>query len=51
MEFRSGAELDYKFADQSRLGVAVQHTSNAWLTKFNAGEQEVLVVYQLPLPW
>jgi opacity protein-like surface antigen len=51
MEFRSGAELDYKFADQSRLGVSVQHTSNAGLTKYNPGEQEVLLVYQLPLPW
>ncbi|HTW52749.1 MAG TPA: acyloxyacyl hydrolase [Stellaceae bacterium] len=51
MEFRSGAELDYKFADQSRLGLSVQHTSNAGLTKYNPGEQEILLVYQLPLPW
>ncbi|HML10101.1 MAG TPA: acyloxyacyl hydrolase [Stellaceae bacterium] len=51
MEFRSGAEFDYKFADQSRLGVSFQHTSNAGLTKFNPGEQEVLLVYQLPLHW
>lgn len=51
MEFRSGAELDYKFADQSRLGVSVQHMSNAGLTKYNPGEQEVLLVYQMPLPW
>lgn len=51
MEFRTGAELDYKFADQSRLGVSVQHMSNAGLTKYNPGEQEVLLVYQLPLPW
>lgn len=51
MEFRSGAELDYKFADQSRLGVSVQHMSNAGLTKYNPGEQEVLLVYQLPLHW
>jgi hypothetical protein len=49
-EFRTGAEFDYKFADQSRLGVAVHHTSNAGLTKINPGEQSVLVVYQLPLP-
>ena len=51
MEFRSGADLTYKFADQSRLGVSFQHMSNAGLTKFNPGEQEILLVYQLPLPW
>lgn len=48
-EFRTGAEIDYKFADQSRLGIAVHHMSNAGLTKNNPGEQSVLVVYQLPL--
>jgi hypothetical protein len=51
IEFRSGAELDYKFADQSRLGVVLQHTSNAGIGKANPGEQELLLVYQLPLPW
>lgn len=50
-EFRTGAELDYKFADQSRLGLAVHHISNAGLTKTNPGEQSVLLVYQLPLSW
>jgi lipid A 3-O-deacylase len=50
-EFRTGAEFDYKFDDQSRLGVTVHHISNAGLTKNNPGEQEVLVVYQLPLHW
>ena len=50
VEFRTGAELDYKFDDQSRLGVAVHHISNAGLTKNNPGEQSVLVVYQFPLP-
>jgi len=50
-EFRTGAELDYKFDDQSRLGIAVHHISNAGLTKVNPGEQSVLLVYQLPLPW
>jgi hypothetical protein len=50
-EFRTGAELDYKFDDQSRLGIAVHHMSNAGLTKVNPGEQSVLLVYQLPLHW
>lgn len=50
-EFRTGAEFDYKFDDQSRLGIAVHHMSNAGLTKVNPGEQSVLLVYQLPLRW
>jgi lipid A 3-O-deacylase len=49
VEFRTGAELDYKFEDQRRIGVVVQHMSNAGLTKNNPGEQEILVTYQLPL--
>ena len=47
-EFRTGAEFAYRFADQSRLGVAVHHTSNAGLTKRNPGEQSVLVMYSIP---
>jgi lipid A 3-O-deacylase len=50
-EFRTGAELDYKFDDQSRLGIAIHHMSNAGLTKVNPGEQSVLLVYQVPLHW
>ena len=49
VEFRSGAELAYRFADQSRLGVAVHHISNAGLTKQNPGEQSVLLMYSVPL--
>ncbi len=48
-EFRTGAELDYKFANRSRLGVAVHHMSNAGLTKQNPGEQSVVLVYTIPL--
>ena len=51
IEFRSGADLNYKFADQSRLGISFQHTSNAGIGKANPGEQEVLLTYQIPLPW
>jgi hypothetical protein len=50
-EFRTGAELDYKFDDQSRLGLAFHHMSNAGLTKINPGEQSIAVVYQIPLHW
>lgn len=48
-EFRTGAELDYKFDDQRRIGLAVHHMSNAGLTKNNPGEQEILATYQIPL--
>jgi lipid A 3-O-deacylase len=48
-EFRSGAELDYRFADHSRLGIAFYHMSNAGLTKENPGEQALLLVYTVPL--
>ena len=49
VEFRSGAELAYRFADRSRLGIAVHHISNAGLTKQNPGEQSVVLMYSVPL--
>ena len=49
VEFRSGAELAYRFADRSRLGIALHHTSNAGLTKQNPGEQSVVLMYSVPL--
>src|SRR5438477_5381680 len=48
-EFRSGAELDYRFDNRSRLGVAFYHMSNAGLTKQNPGEEALLLVYTVPL--
>ncbi|MGH7055999.1 MAG: acyloxyacyl hydrolase [Stellaceae bacterium] len=49
-EFRSGAEIDYRFSDFSRLGVAVHHISNAGLTRRNPGEESVTLVYTVPIP-
>ena len=49
VEFRTGAELAYRFADMSRLGLAVHHTSNAGIGKRNPGEQSILLMYSLPL--
>ncbi len=48
-EFRTGAEFAYRFADLSRLGLEVTHTSNAGLTRLNPGEQSVLVMYSIPM--
>ncbi len=48
-EFRTGAEFAYRFDDQTRLGLAVTHTSNAGLTRLNPGEQSILVMYSIPV--
>ncbi|HEX3883076.1 MAG TPA: acyloxyacyl hydrolase [Stellaceae bacterium] len=47
-EFRTGAELDYKLTNGSRVGVAVHHISNAGLTKQNPGEESAVLVYTIP---
>ena len=48
-EFRTGAEFAWRFADRSRIGVAVHHTSNAGLTRRNPGAQSVVLMYSLPM--
>ena len=50
MEFRTGAELAWRLANQARIGVAVHHTSNAGLTKRNPGAQSIALIYSIPLP-
>jgi hypothetical protein len=50
-EFRTGAEFAYRFEDQSRLGFNFHHISNAGIGRYNPGEQQIMLVYQLPLPW
>lgn len=48
-EFRTGAELAWRFPDQSRIGIAANHTSNAGLTRRNPGEQSIVLMYSIPL--
>jgi lipid A 3-O-deacylase len=48
-QFRSGAEIDYRFSDLCRLGIAIHHTSNAGLTRRNPGEESVTLVYTVPI--
>ena len=48
-EFRTGAELDWRFANSTRLGIAFHHMSNAGLTKTNPGEESATLVYTVPL--
>lgn len=47
-EFRSGLELDYRFANDRRLGVGFYHISNAGLGKENPGVELVTVVLTAP---
>jgi lipid A 3-O-deacylase len=51
LEFKSGLELDYRFDDHSRLGVAFDHVSNAGITKINPGANSVLLYYAIPVNW
>ena len=46
-EYKTGVEIDYKFADLSRLGLALHHMSNAGITQVNPGEQQIEVVYSV----
>jgi lipid A 3-O-deacylase len=50
IEFRSGLEIDYRMWDQSRLGLAIQHMSNAGISQHNPGEESVTLIYAIPLP-
>jgi len=47
-EFRTGAELDYRLPDQSRIGLAFHHISNAGFGKENPGEEQLVLVYTIP---
>jgi hypothetical protein len=49
VEFRTGAEFAYRFPDLTRLGLAVNHTSNAGIGKHNPGEQSVVLMYSMPI--
>jgi len=48
MEFKTGLEIDYRFDDHSRLGIAADHISNAGLTKQNPGSNTALIYYAFP---
>jgi hypothetical protein len=48
-EFRTGAELDYRFEDHTRLGLSFHHISNAGFTQRNPGEEELFLNLSIPL--
>lgn len=48
-EFRENLELNYKFTEASRIGVAVSHKSNAGIYDRNPGTETVQVTYSVSL--
>jgi len=48
-EFRTGAEVAWRFNDDSRIGVTFHHISNAGITQRNPGVEEALLEYSIPL--
>ena len=48
-EFRTGAELDYRFENLNRLGVGFYHISNAGIGKQNPGAELATLVVTVPL--
>ncbi|MEE8189219.1 MAG: acyloxyacyl hydrolase [Kiloniellales bacterium] len=49
IEFRSQAEIAYRFDDRSRLGVAFSHLSNAGIADENPGVEVLNLYYSLPI--
>lgn len=48
LEFRSGIEVAYQFPNEHRLGVALNHLSNASIYDKNPGTEIVLINYSIP---
>jgi lipid A 3-O-deacylase len=49
LEFRSQLEISYQFDNQSRLGVSLNHISNAGLGDRNPGTESLALTYAWPL--
>lgn len=49
LEFRQNLEVSYKFTDQSRVGLAISHKSNASLYRANPGTETIQAVYSVSL--
>ncbi len=49
IEFRSTAELAYRFDNDARIGLAFGHISNAGITKHNPGSEIATVYYHMPI--
>lgn len=49
LEFSEGGEFAYRFDGGSRVGVAMDHTSNAGTANRNPGAESARIVYSIPL--
>ena len=49
IEFKSGGEIAWRFADSSRLGFLFDHISNAGIYKKNPGVESAMLMYSIPL--
>lgn len=49
LEFHSTIELNYKFPNTHRVGVAFGHISNASIYKKNPGEEDLVLTYSIPV--
>lgn len=49
LEFRTSAELAYRFDNNHRLGVAIAHISNADIYDNNPGTENITVNYSIPV--
>ncbi len=49
LEFRSRLELAYRFDDRSRLGISIDHSSNAGLGDGNPGVESVMLNYSISM--
>jgi hypothetical protein len=49
LEFKSGGEVAWRFADNSRLGFLFDHISNAGIYKKNPGVESAMLMYSFPL--
>jgi len=49
IEFHSSGEVAWRFANESRLGIGLFHTSNADITKRNPGSDSLMLDYAIPI--
>ncbi|WP_119395645.1 acyloxyacyl hydrolase [Salinibius halmophilus] len=47
LQFRSGIEVGYRFSDQTKIGLAFHHLSNASLAEPNPGTETLSVHYRV----
>ena len=48
IEFRSGADISYRFRNNVRVGVGIFHISNAGLGYRNPGSEQIILKYHIP---